>query len=86
MTREEVIASLEPGEAAAYAVDALLHMLEMAAWELCNNVTTGKPADRQTVELVGSIDRIVELTRKTHTVELGAICNAALEFVPRGTK
>lgn len=84
MTKEEVILQLDPAEAAGYTVDALLHLLELAAWEMCNLLSVGTPATMVMVNLAGTIDRTVELARKTHAVELEAISGAAFVFVPRG--
>lgn len=83
MTREEVIATLDPGEAAGYTVDALLHLLELAAWEMCSELSVGVPASRNAVGLAATIDRTVEALRKTHQIELEAMIAAAFEFVPR---
>lgn len=79
MTNAETNALLVPGEEAGYAVDALLHLLQMAAWEMCQ-LSVGTPATKEQVALASTIDRTVELVRKTHQIEHDAISAAALAY------
>lgn len=80
MTRTEVLKTLPAAENAAFALDALLHLLEIASWQLCSSLQVGKPAEKGDVELIATIDRAIEVARQQHSVALAAVTAAAFEF------